>query len=84
MTPTAGPVVFDRLVALVGAVGASLSPALALTAIIAGGALVLAASDDSAIGAMTRQVIGAAAGTLGAVAAAHGLSALARLALTGA
>jgi hypothetical protein len=84
MTPTAGPVVLDRLVALIVAVGASLSPALALAAIIVGGALVLAASDDAAIRGLARQAVGAVAGGLSALAVAHGLSALVGLALTGA
>lgn len=83
MTPATVPVVLDHVAAVFAAVDIGVSPALALVAIVAGGALVLLAGDDAAISDLTRQALGAVAGTLGALAAAHGLSALAGLALTG-
>lgn len=84
MMPAATPVDLDRLTTILAATAVGLSPLLALAAIVAGGALVLAVSDDAAVCDMARQVIGALAGTIGALVAAHGLGTLVGLALVGA
>ena len=83
MSPTTIPVALDHVAAVLATVGGDWSPALALVALVAGGVFVFVADDDVAIRDLARQALGALAGTLGALAAAHGLSALAGLALTG-